>query len=200
MYIDNAKRYGPPEGYYENTKNRPPHELLKEAIKYAKDIPDKTALDLGCGAGSDTRFLLKNGYEVTAVDGSNEAEAYIKSIPHQEKVKFIQSEFEAFEFGDYDLVNASRSLPFTHKDKFKAVFSKLKGSLKPGGIFVGEFYGVNDQWNKSGETMTFLNKQQVQELLSGLEIIKLEEKEYDGTVANGKSKHWHIFNIVVRQI
>jgi tellurite methyltransferase len=194
--MNNAKKYGPPEGYYERTKNRPPHVLLKEALNYIKSSAKKTALDLGCGAGADSRFLLENGFLVTSVDGSAEAEAYIKNLPHQEKVQFIQSAFETFNFGSYDLVNASRSLPFTHKDKFEEVFYKLKNSIKHSGVFVGQFYGVNDQWNKPEETITFLNKKEIEILLSGLKIIKLDEKEYDGTIANGKPKHWHIFDII----
>jgi tellurite methyltransferase len=194
--MNNAKRYGPPDGYYESTKNRPPHELLQEALKHTKESPNKSALDLGCGAGSDTRFLLENGFSVIAVDGSADAEAYIKALPSQEKVRFIKSDFESFDFGSYDLVNASRSLPFTHNDNFEKVFSRVKDSIKPGGLFVSQFYGVNDQWNKPGETMTFLNKGRIEELLKGLRIIKLDEKEYDGTIANGKPKHWHVFNVI----
>jgi tellurite methyltransferase len=194
--LPNSKKYGPPKGYYEDTKNRPAHDLLRESLKYAKDLTGKTALDLGCGAGPDTKLLVENGYKVIAVDGSWEAEKYIKALPHQDKIKFIQSDFENFNFSNYDLINASRSLPFTHKDKFTDVFTKLKNSINTGGLFVGQLYGINDQWNKQGETMTFLSKEQVQELLDGLGIIKLEEKEYDGQVANGKPKHWHLFNII----
>jgi tellurite methyltransferase len=197
--MNNSKRYGPPEGYYENTKSRAPHQLLNEALKYAKDAANKTALDLGCGAGSDTRFLLENGFMVTAVDASTEAEDYINSLPHQDKVKFIQSDFESFMFDSYDLVNASRSLPFTHRAEFENMFSRLKNSIKPDGLFAGQLYGVNDQWNKPGETMTFLNKSEVEKILDGLQTIKLEEKEFDGTIANGKPKHWHVFNIIARR-
>jgi tellurite methyltransferase len=196
--ILNSKKYGPPEGYYENTKNRLPHDLLKEAINYISNESAKSALDLGCGAGSDTKFLLENGYEVTAVDGSREAENYIKLLPHQDKVKFVQSDFETFKFEKYDLINASRALPFAHKDKFSEVFARLKDSLNPGGIFVGQLYGVNDQWNKPEETMTFVSRKEVESILDGLEIIKLEEKEYDGQIATGKPKHWHIFNIIAK--
>jgi tellurite methyltransferase len=41
-----------------------------------------------------------------------------------------------------------------------------------------------------------LNKGRIEELLNGLRIIKLDEKEYDGTIANGKPKHWHVFNVI----
>ena len=44
--------------YYENTKNAPPHKNIKKFIK----LENKTgkAIDLGCGAGRDTIFLIKN--------------------------------------------------------------------------------------------------------------------------------------------
>ncbi len=197
--ISNAVRYAPPEGYYELTKNRTPSKFLKEAVELFAKQSDRTALDFGCGAGSETRFILENGFFVTAVDGYEQSKDYIKKLPHSKKVKFIHSEFEAFKFGKYDLINARYSLSFVHKDVFKKVFAKLKKSINPGGVFVGNFYGVNDQWNKLSETMTFLTREQIEELFSGMEIIKLEEKDEDGKIANGTPKHIHLFSVIARQ-
>ncbi len=160
---------------------------------------DKSALDFGCGAGSETRFLLEQGFSVTAVDGNKEAEGYIIKLLHQDRVRFMCSDFETFQFGSYDLVNSSRSLPFIHKNSFKNVMQRLKNSINVGGIFVGQLYGVNDQWNKSGETMTFLGRQQVEELFVGMDLIKLNEQEENGTIANGSLKHWHVFNIIAKK-
>ena len=52
--------------YYENTKNSPPHLLIKKFINM--NIKPKNAIDLGCGAGRDTIFLIKNGWNVLAID------------------------------------------------------------------------------------------------------------------------------------
>lgn len=57
------------EKYYEITKNTPPHPLVKELMKMK--ITPQNAIDLGCGSGKDTVFLIKNGWNVLAIDQEN---------------------------------------------------------------------------------------------------------------------------------
>lgn len=47
--------------------------------------------------------------------------------------------------------------------------------------------------------MTFLEKEQVLELLKDFEIIKFDEIEKDATTGLGDIKHWHIYNIIARK-
>ena len=47
--------------------------------------------------------------------------------------------------------------------------------------------------------MTFVSREQAQELLDGLEVEMFEEEEDDGVTPRGKPKHWHIFHIVARK-
>ena len=48
--------------YYENTENALPHPMVKKFIKMNSN--PKYAIDLGCGAGRDTIYLIKNGWKV----------------------------------------------------------------------------------------------------------------------------------------
>jgi len=48
--------------------------------------------------------------------------------------------------------------------------------------------------------LVFHSKNQVEELLSELEVLKLEEVDKDGKLANGSPKHWHIFHIIARRV
>ena len=43
--------------YYENTENALPHPMVKKFINM--NIKPKNAVDLGCGAGRDTIYLIK---------------------------------------------------------------------------------------------------------------------------------------------
>ena len=200
IYIMMNDKPGKIEEFFQITKEKPPSPLLEEAI-IILNIKG-WALDLGCGAGRDTKFLLDKGFRVTALDISPQVSEYLKDFPHQENLDLIISSFEDFNFEKekYDLVNAQLSLPFTNRDEFDEVFSKMKDSIKRGGIFVGQLFGVNDDWNKSKTTkMTFHTKEEAQVLFNNMELLKFIEKDYDGTIANGTPKHWHVFHIIAQK-
>jgi SAM-dependent methyltransferase len=181
--------------FYQITRNRPPWPRLVKAIELLGHTGE--ALDLGCGAGRDTRYLLERGFVVTAVDREAASLATLADLPAEHLTR-VQAAFEDFVFGQYDLVNAHFSLPFTAKEQFAGVFARLRASLKSGGIFVGQFFGVNDTWNTPENTMTFLTSTQAREQLEGLEILEFTEEDQDGTTADGTPKHWHVYHIIAR--
>ena len=47
--------------------------------------------------------------------------------------------------------------------------------------------------------MSFNSEQEVRDLLSGLEIIKIEEKEFDQATALGDPKHWDVIEVIGRK-
>ena len=79
------------------------------------------------------------------------------------------------------------------------VFERLKASLNPGGIFVGQFFGVNDTWNTPDSSMTFFTREQAQKQLEGLDIVEFEEEDQDGATADGTPKHWHVYHVIARR-
>lgn len=192
-------RYLAPEGYYENTKDGEPRPLLIEAVELLQKHSSMSALDIGCGAGRDTRYLLEQGFSVVAVEGNEEAQKYLQSLPHQENLTFVQTMIQNFEFDQYDIINASHVLQFLDRTTFDEVFNEIKSSLKPNGLFVGQFLGVNDQWNKPGSDMTFLTKPEALVALEGLKILDFAETDEQGKLANGDEKHWHKFSIIAQK-
>lgn len=182
--------------FYERTKDRPPSPLLVQALDYCVRKAD--ALDLGCGAGRDTRGLLQQGFRVTAVDQNPEALLYLRDLP-QERLRLVQSSIETFPFETYDLINARYSLPFIRNDLFEETFGKIKQALRPDGIFTGQLFGVHDTWNTPGTTMTFCTCEQAQWFLHDLSIITFREEDEDGETALGDLKHWHVFHFIARK-
>ena len=75
----------------------------------------------------------------------------------------------------------------------------ITSSLNPGGVFVGQLFGIHDEWNKPNSQMTFLNRWEAESQFKSLEIIKFEEKEQEGLLADGSTKHWHVYDIIARQ-
>jgi tellurite methyltransferase len=183
--------------FYQITKDRPPSTGLIRAVALAERAGH--ALDLGCGAGRDTRYLLEQGFRVTAIDKEAAAIAILEQIPTKH-LSCIQSTIEDFAFAQYDLINAHFALPFISQDRFSTVFARLKTALKPQGIFVGQFLGIHDSWNiQTNHGITFFTHEQALAELQNLDIITFEEEEIDGQTHEGKAKHWHIYHIIARQ-
>src|SRR5712692_9982615 len=120
--------------FYKHTRERPPWPRMIRAVSLVAHR--ERALDLGCGAGRDTRYLLEQGFQVTAVDADANAMAILATFP-QEKLRAIQSSFVDFEFESYDLINAHFSLPFLAREQSYAVFALAPPALNPEGISVG---------------------------------------------------------------
>jgi tellurite methyltransferase len=111
----------------------------------------------------------------------------------------VQSTFEDFDFATYDLISSQFALPFTPRDRFGEVVSRLKAALAPGGIFAGQFFGIHDQWNTPGSNMTFVTRAEAEAKLSDLETLEFREEDADGHVADGSPKHWHVFHVLARR-
>ncbi len=185
--------------FYEITKNKPPSPLLIKALQFVNVKDD--ALDLGAGALRDTKFLIDSGFKhITAVDSEPLMIEAAKEL-NSSKLQAVTSNFNNFDYSreHYDLVNAQWALPFNPPDTFEETWNKVKNSLKKGGVFTGQFFGVNDEWNRPGTKMTFKTKDEVEKLLSDMEIIELTEEDKDSTTANGTPKHWHVFHVIARR-
>jgi tellurite methyltransferase len=182
--------------FYTFTKDSPPWPLLIRAAALAPT--NGHALDLGAGAGRDTRYLLEHGFEVTAVDADPRSAALLSALP-QTHLHVVQSSFEDFTFATYDLISAQFALPFIPRSHFAEVFTRLKAALSPSGVFVGQFFGVNDEWNTPDRNMTFLTRAEALDLIRDLETIEFTEEDADGHTADGSPKHWHVFHILGRR-
>jgi len=190
------------EQYINHTKNKAPRNLLVRAIEFVKDR--EAALDLGAGALNDSKYLLKSVFKkVMAVDNEKNSEL-LDEINTNEIYKrtfsFKKTKIEDYNFplNFFDLINAQFVLPFLKRDKIGEILDKIKNSLKVGGIFTGQFFGVNDSWNNNPDVSVHAEPG-VKELLSGLDIIYFQEEEKDGQTAINGQKHWHLFHFIGRK-
>ena len=189
--------------YYAAAGEAPRQTLLQalELIQAEGKVP-ATAVDLGCGAGRDTLELLRRGWRVVAVDA--EAEAIERLLAHPEAsrrgdaLETVVARFDEAVWPEALLVSSSFSLPFCLPDEFGRVWRKVRASLVPGGRFCGQLFGNRDEWAaESG--MTFLSRHEVEALLAGLDVERLDETEHDGQTALGKPKRWHLFHVIARR-
>ncbi len=187
------------EKYYENTANANPNYTVKKFIEL--NVKPGNAIELGCGAGRDTIYLIKNGWNVLAIDREDVSSRIQSKLNKEEvkKFKFSQQKFENIKLEKNNLVVANFSIPFCNKNNFKELWNKINNSILKDGYFVGNFFGNNDEWKSTKEEMTFMTKKQVLELFENFEIIEIKEVEKDNLTGLGKMKHWHIFNVIAKK-
>ena len=184
--------------HYLDRINRPVAPLLEEAMSFVDQ--KGTAVDLGSGDLVDAKFLLSQGFtKVIAIDKELPLDEQFNGLD-ETSFKFIQSEFDKFEFPkkEYDLINAQYSLPFNTQQTFDKLWRDLQESLTPNGIFVGQFFGVNDEWNNQNKDITFHTKMEVNNLIKDMEVLKFQEEEIDRKLSNGHKKHWHLFHVITK--
>lgn len=185
--------------FYENTIKDTPNELTREFINLK--VSPETAIDLGCGAGRDTVFLIKNGWNVIGIDRKDTSKIISSQLTNEELNQFTFSlqNFETIEIPKTNLIIANFSLPFCSGEYFYGLWNKIKDAIVKDGYFVGNLFGTNDSWCNIKENMTFLRKVEIVELFINFNIIMFNEIEEDGKTAMGENKHWHLFNIIARK-
>ena len=131
------------EKFYGNTKNALPHENIKKFIKMETKTGD--AIDLGCGAGRDTIFLIKNDWNVTAIDREDTKDIIESNLNIKElkRFKFVCQNFENIQLDKNDLIVSNFSLPFCSKNYFNDFWNKIVNSINNGRILCRKFF-----WNK----------------------------------------------------
>ena len=184
--------------YYEKTKN----SNIPKNIKTFMDMKIKpdTCIDLGCGAGRDTVFLIKNGWKVIAIDKEDTEKMIRNSLNKEEQhsLEFVKEDFKNIILKPCNLLIANASLSFCDKKYFYDLWNRIINSISKNGFFVGNFFGINDTWAKR-PNMIFFSREEVIKLFSSFEIINLKEIEKDGKTVLGVEKHWHILNVIAKK-
>jgi 2-polyprenyl-3-methyl-5-hydroxy-6-metoxy-1,4-benzoquinol methylase len=99
-------------------------------------------LDAGCGTGRNVTYLLRCGFDVSAIDPSSSALAEVRSqanrlAPQLDGGNFRDEHLEAMTFdpASFDVVVCNAVLHFARDaDHFAAMLDALGRVLKPGGV------------------------------------------------------------------
>ena len=175
------------------------HYLFKKKIKN-----NISALDLGCGAGNNTKFLIDFGFKnITAIDGSATAIKFAKKRIKQKNCKFLIGDYIKMNLSKkkYDLIVDRLSLSHNTKKKISYMINNnLK--IKKNGYFISYLFSKkhsefktkkffkNAMKLKSPITASFYNKYEILKLFKNFKIIKFYHNVTRELKSNHINSHW----------
>jgi Methyltransferase domain len=162
--------------------------------------PTYRALDVGAGALSDTRYLLQAGMTVDAVDTDPLTVRLGAKLNHP-RLNVIHQDVRrtTIPTAVYALIVAIHVLPFLPRFEFSQSISAIVNGLADEGILCGTLFGIRDGWAGKRALMTFVSKSEADSYLAHLRPIIFSEDEYDGSDAQDRPKHWHVFRFILRK-
>ena len=153
-------------------------------------------LDFGCGSGRDTRFFLEHGYQVDAIDASEElcrlAEEYTGI---EVKNMYFQ---ELSEINKYDGIWACSSILHLPGDELTRVMRKMVTALKEKGIIYTSFKYSNFEGERNGRYFTDFMEDTFREFIKVIPELTVEDQWITLDVRPGRGEEkW--LNLILRK-
>lgn len=127
-------------------------------------------LDVGCGSGRDTLAFKNKGYQLDAIDYSEELvkkATRLTGIPIK-----LKSFYEVDDYEAYDGIWACASLLHCERSRLAGVLEKMVQALKPNGVIYMSFkYGDSDR-DQDGRQFTDLDENQAEALLEQFDNVQ----------------------------
>ena len=147
---------------------------------------DAYILDFGCGAGRDTKYFLSRGYQVDAVDGS---EQLCRIASEYTGIKVRQMLFQELDEKEkYDGIWACASILHLPKKQLREVLENMYAALKSEGwIYISFKYG-EFEGERNGRYFTDFTTDTFKEFIHDMHGLKIEEHWITGDVRPGRGE------------
>ena len=118
---------------------------LDEYKDILEDNKNSEILDLGCGVGADTLYLIERGYNVLSCDFSKSALKSVKdNIPNSKTMYLNMVENFPIDDETYSLIIADLSLQYFNNKDTIHIMNEIKRILKTDGILLARVASIND--------------------------------------------------------
>lgn len=153
-------------------------------------------LDVGCGSGRDTLAFKNKGYQVDAIDYSEELvkkASRLTGIPIK-----LKSFYEIDDYEAYDGIWACASLLHCERNHLKEVIGKLVSALKPNGALYMSFKYGNGDREKDGRQFTDLDEVQAKALLEQFDNVQQIQQWITVDKRPDRQEKW--LNLLLRKL
>lgn len=165
--------------------------------RFQDKLPAKAKiLDFGCGAGRDTRYFLEQGFQVDAIDGSEEL---CKSASEYTGITVKHMYFEDLDVVDtYDGIWACSSILHVKKAELPDIFQKMIKALKEHGVIYTSFKYSEFEGDRQGRYFTDMTEVSFTEFVKQFPELKVEDLWITGDVRPGRGEEkW--LNLILRK-
>jgi len=151
--------------------------------------PGAKILELGCGGGQDSAYMLEKGFDVTPTDGSAELARQAKKLIGRPVTVMRFQDLEAVE--KFDGVWAEASLLHVPRAELPDVFSRIHRALKPGAPLHASFKaGEAEGHDGFGRYYNYPSPDWLSQCLTAGGWRDVAISEADGGGYDGKPTRW----------
>ncbi|ACI55765.1 Methyltransferase type 11 [Rhizobium leguminosarum bv. trifolii WSM2304] len=180
FYEENAKTYA-------NRARGLPKQQLDAFL--AGIAPGGAILELGCGGGQDSAYMLSQGFDVTPTDGSAELARQAEVLIGRPVKVMLFQELDAD--SAFDGVWAHASLLHVSRVELPDVFARIRRALRTGGLLQASFKaGEAEGHDGFGRYYNYPSREWLSALLTNGGWQNLAIEESDGGGYDGKPTRW----------
>lgn len=148
--------------------------------------PDAYILDFGCGAGRDTKYFLRRGYQIDAIDGS---EQLCRIASKYTGIKVRQMLFQELDEKEkYDGIWACASILHLPKKQLREVLKNMYAALKSKGWIYTSFKYGEFEGERNGRYFTDFTTDTFKDFIHDMHGLKIEEQWITGDVRPGRGE------------
>ena len=164
--------------------------------RFIEKLSGKNVLDFGCGSGRDTKYFLKAGLNVTAIDGSEEM---CRCASEYTGIKVQHMLFQDLsEKNTYHGIWACASILHLPKTELRQVILKIADALRIGGIVYTTFKDGDFEGERNGRYFTDFTIESFTEFIEDITSIQIEDYWMTGDARPGRGQEkW--LNLILRK-
>lgn len=175
------------------------HPLLITAFELIASNTIKTAIDIGCGPGNETNFLVSQNINTLAIDYNKQCLQKINSnfplLKEEALFSFQATRIENFKWQNADLMLCLKVLPFLSKAVYLETLQNIKKHLKPKGIVVASVFGKEDDW----QDLHLISAAEIKYIFKDYKALYFKESKGKLKAVSGNTKKAHLIDFVFQK-